>query len=70
MLLTIGDLVEEFVVELPGALRRGHASEVRSIRVRGGSAANVAAIVCERGGSARFVGQVGADAVGSRCWPT
>ena len=64
MLLTIGDLVEEFVVELPGALRRGHAVEVRSLRVRGGSAANVAAIVCERGGSARYVGQVGADAVG------
>ena len=64
MLLTIGDLVEEFVVELPAGLRRGHLSEVRSIRVRGGSAANVAAIVCERGGTSRFVGQVGADAVG------
>ena len=64
MLLTIGDLVEEFVVELPAEMRRGHLAEVRSIRVRGGSAANVAAIVCERGGSARFVGQVGADAVG------
>lgn len=64
MLLTIGDLVEEFVVELPDRLRRGHVAEVRTLRVRGGSAANVAAIACERGGSARFVGQVGADAMG------
>ena len=64
MLLTIGDLVEEFVVELPDGMRRGHVAEVRTLRVRGGSAANVAAITCERGGSARFVGQVGADALG------
>lgn len=64
MLLTIGDLVEELVIELPGGMRRGHVAEARTIRVRGGSAANVAAITCERGGSARFVGQVGADALG------
>ena len=64
MLLTIGDLVEELVVELPDAMRRGHVAEVRTLRVRGGSAANVAAITCERGGAARFVGQVGADALG------
>lgn len=64
MLLTIGDLVEELVVELPDGMRRGHVAEVRTLRVRGGSAANVAAITCERGGSARFVGQVGADALG------
>lgn len=64
MLLTIGDLVEELVVELPDGMRRGHMAEARTLRVRGGSAANVAAITCERGGAARFVGQVGADAVG------
>ena len=64
MLLTIGDLVEELVIELPGGMRRGHVAEARTIRVRGGSAANVAAITCERGGAARFVGQVGADALG------
>ena len=64
MLLTIGDLVEELVVELPDGMRRGHVAEARTLRVRGGSAANVAAITCERGGAARFVGQVGADAVG------
>ncbi len=33
-------------------------------RVRGGSAANVAALTAELGGSARFVGQVGDDHVG------
>ena len=64
MLLTIGDLVEELVVELPGGMRRGRLAEARALRVRGGSAANVAAITCERGGAARFVGQVGADAMG------
>ena len=64
MLLTIGDLVEELVVELPEGMRRGHVAEARTLRLRGGSAANVAAITCERGGSARFVGQVGADAMG------
>ncbi len=64
MLLTIGDLVEELTVELPEGMRRGHTAETTTVRVRGGSAANVAAITCERGGAARFVGQVGADAVG------
>ena len=64
MLLTIGDLVEELVVEFPEGMRRGHVAEARTLRLRGGSAANVAAITCERGGSARFVGQVGADAMG------
>ena len=64
MLLTIGDLVEELTVELPNGMRRGHGAEASTLRVRGGSAANVAAITCERGGTARFVGQVGADAMG------
>ena len=64
MLLTIGDLVEELTVELADGMRRGRVAEARTIRVRGGSAANVAAITCERGGAARFVGQVGADAMG------
>ena len=64
MLLTIGDLVEELIVELPDEMRRGRVAEARTIRVRGGAAANVAAITCERGGAARFLGQVGADAIG------
>ncbi|MCE2512934.1 MAG: hypothetical protein J4F50_10375 [Acidimicrobiia bacterium] len=62
--MTIGDLVEELVVEFPDGMRRGHVAEARTLRLRGGSAANVAAITCERGGAARFVGQVGADAMG------
>jgi len=37
---------------------------VRSARVRGGSAANVAALSAEIGQAARFVGQVGDDALG------
>ncbi|MYH00565.1 MAG: carbohydrate kinase family protein [Acidimicrobiaceae bacterium] len=65
MLLTIGDLVEELTVELADGMRRGRVAEARTIRVRGGSAANVAAITCERGGAARFVGQAGADAMGA-----
>ena len=64
MLLSIGDLVEEFIVDMGDEPRRGVSSPARAIRVRGGSAANVAAITCERGGAARFVGQIGADAVG------
>ena len=43
---------------------RGGDSTVRSARVRGGSAANVAAMDAELGGSPRFVGQVGDDHVG------
>ncbi len=64
MLLTVGDLLEEVLVQLPGEPPRGQTTPVRSARVRGGSAANVAAITSERGGASRFVGRVGADAVG------
>lgn len=64
MLLALGDLLEEILVQLPAAPVRGVDSSVRSARVRGGSAANVAAIDAETGGSPRFVGQVGDDALG------
>ena len=64
MLLTVGDLLEEVLVQLPGEPPRRQTTPVRSARVRGGSAANVAAITSERGGASRFVGRVGADAVG------
>ena len=64
MLLTVGDLLEEILIQLRTPPRRGVDSTVRSARVRGGSAANVAAIDAERGGSPRFVGQVGDDALG------
>ena len=43
---------------------RGGDRNVRAARVRGGSAANVAALTAELGGRPRFVGQVGDDHVG------
>lgn len=64
MLLTVGDLLEEVLIQLRTPPRRGVDSTVRSARVRGGSAANVAAIDAETGGAPRFVGQVGDDALG------
>jgi sugar/nucleoside kinase (ribokinase family) len=64
MLVTVGDLLEEVLVQLPGEPPRGEVTHVRSARVRGGSAANVAAITSERGGESRFVGRVGADVLG------
>ena len=64
MLLAIGDLLEEILIRLDAAPVRGADSAVRSARVRGGSAANVAALDAETGGTPRFVGQVGDDALG------
>lgn len=64
MLLTIGDLLEEILVQLTSAPVRGTDTTVRSARVRGGSAANVAAIDAETGGTPRLVCQVGDDALG------
>lgn len=64
MLVCVGDLVEEVLVRLRRDPVRGGDTRVRAARVRGGSAANVAAIHAEQGGSARFVGQVGDDHVG------
>ena len=64
MLLTVGDLVEEILIQLRTPPRRGVDATVRSARVRGGSAANVAALDAENGGSPRYVGQVGDDALG------
>lgn len=64
MLVCIGDLYEEILVQLPTEPPHGHVTRVRSARVRGGSAANVAAITCERGDPCRFVGRVGDDRVG------
>jgi fructokinase len=64
MLLTVGDLFEEILIQLRAPARLGVDTSVRSARVRGGSAANVAAIDAETGGTPRFVGQVGDDALG------
>lgn len=64
MLVCVGDLLEEVLVHLRGDPVRGSDTRVKAARVRGGSAANVAAIHAEQGGTARFVGQVGDDHVG------
>lgn len=65
MLVSVGDLVEEILVRLSTDPVRGGDVSARSARVRGGSAANVAAIDAELGGTPRFVGQVGDDHVGT-----
>lgn len=64
MLLSIGDLQEQILIQLPSDPVRGAETAVRSARLRGGSAANVAAIDAECGGGPRFVGQVGDDGIG------
>lgn len=64
MLLTIGDLQEQILIQLPSDPVRGAETAVRSARLRGGSAANVAAIDAEAGGGSRFVGQAGDDGIG------
>jgi sugar/nucleoside kinase (ribokinase family) len=66
---TIGDLVEDVVVRLAAPFRPGsiHVASDTSVvvsRRRGGSAANVAAAAVRVGGRARFIGQVGDDALG------
>ncbi len=64
MLLVVGDLVEDVVVWPVAAPRRGTDTEARIERRRGGSAANVAAFAAAAGSGVRFVGCVGADAIG------
>ncbi|MEM7140639.1 MAG: carbohydrate kinase family protein [Actinomycetota bacterium] len=64
MLVCVGDLVEEVLVRLRADPVRGGDRHVRAARVRGGAAANVAAISSEQGRPSRFVGQVGDDHVG------
>ena len=65
MLCCVGDLVEDVVVWPTAAPERGTDTTSRVFRRRGGSAANVAVFACEAGGRSRFVGQVGADALGT-----
>ncbi len=64
MLVALGDLIDDIVVRPDGAIR--HATDTPSTvtRRRGGSAANVAVAAAAAGAASRFVGQVGADAVG------
>ncbi len=66
MLVSVGDLVEDVVVRLGGPLKIGTDTSSSIVHRQGGSAANVAAFAARAGARARFVGQIGADAVGDR----
>ncbi|MEI6496723.1 MAG: PfkB family carbohydrate kinase [Actinomycetota bacterium] len=61
---TIGDLVEDIAVRLGGPVKVATDTPARIERRRGGSAANMAVSVARHGRPARFIGQVGDDAVG------
>ena len=65
MIVTLGDLVEDVVVHLGGPVNVASDTAARITRRRGGSAANVAAAASGLGAAARFVGQVGDDAIGA-----
>jgi sugar/nucleoside kinase (ribokinase family) len=65
MLCCIGDLVEDVVVWPTAEPVRGTDTAARVFRRRGGSAATVAVYAAAAGGLSRFVGQVGADPLGS-----
>ena len=65
MLCCIGDLVEDVVARLNSGIAHGTDTDVEILRRRGGSAANVAVAAAEVGASVRFVGRVGADAIGA-----
>lgn len=62
----VGDLVEDVVVRfLEGEINIASDTEVIVQRRRGGSAANVVAAACAARRTARFIGQVGDDPVGT-----
>lgn len=65
MLCCIGDLVEDVVVWPQAELRHGTDTPALIFRQRGGSAATVAVYAVAAGISARFVGRVGNDRLGS-----
>lgn len=65
MLAALGDLVEDIVVRLGGPLAFATDTPATISRRRGGSAANTAAITASLGHPARFLGQVGDDAIGA-----
>jgi sugar/nucleoside kinase (ribokinase family) len=64
VLATLGDLVEDVVVRLGGPVNIASDTPARISRRRGGSAANTAVAGATAGHRARFLGQVGADAIG------
>jgi sugar/nucleoside kinase (ribokinase family) len=66
VIATLGDLVEDVVVWLSASTRTGTDTPAQINRRRGGSAANVAAMIARCGSAARFIGSVGDDDLGSR----
>jgi sugar/nucleoside kinase (ribokinase family) len=66
LLAVVGDLVEDIVVWSDSDLRPATDNPSRITRTRGGSAANVAALAASTGASTRFIGRVGADALGAQ----
>jgi sugar/nucleoside kinase (ribokinase family) len=65
MLAALGDLVEDVIVRLDGPVNVASDTHAHISRRRGGSAANVAARAASLGFAARFLGQVGTDAIGT-----
>lgn len=65
VIATIGDLVEDIAVRLDGPVNLASDTAAVIRRRRGGSAANMAVSVARHGGAARFIGQVGDDAIGT-----
>ncbi len=65
MLASLGDLVEDVIVRLEGPVNVSSDTHARISRRRGGSAANVAVRAASLGLTARFLGQVGTDAIGA-----
>lgn len=65
MLCCIGDLVEDIVVWLSADITAASDTTASIRRRRGGSAANVAESAATTGAPVRFIGRVGADAIGT-----
>ena len=65
MLASLGDLVEDVIVRLDGTVNVASDTHAHISRRRGGSAANVAVRAASLGFAARFLGQVGTDAIGT-----
>jgi sugar/nucleoside kinase (ribokinase family) len=66
VIVTVGDLIDDIVVRTREPFRPATDTAAEISRHRGGSAANVAALVAHCGHPARFVGYVGADPVADR----
>lgn len=65
MLAALGDLLEDVIVRLAGPVNVASDTHAHISRRRGGSAANVVARAAALGHPARFLGQVGTDAIGT-----